>query len=117
MDETTWEQEREGDGYDETTADMAIEKKADPHYYCACGWFVPRSQLIWSVPRGYICPNCKGDKVRSSSEEIVALRTELAAAIGDLIMYRRNRYADTSVEEVRYRELTGKAYDEDATND
>jgi hypothetical protein len=51
--------------------------------------------------------------VLPSSENIASLKTELAAALGDIIAYRRNRYADSGVEEARYRELTGHAYDDE----
>lgn len=44
---------------------------------------------------------------------VASLKIELAAALADLIEYRRNRYADSAVEEARYRELTGHAYDDE----
>jgi hypothetical protein len=49
----------------------------------------------------------------TGNDNVASLKTELAAALGDIIAYRRNRYADSAVEEARYRELTGHAFDDE----
>jgi hypothetical protein len=51
--------------------------------------------------------------IMRSFENVASLRAELAAALGDIIAYRRMRYADSGMEEARYRELTGHAYDDE----
>lgn len=47
-----------------------------------------------------------------AGEYVASLKIELAAALADLIAYRRVRYADSAPEEARYLELTGHAYDD-----
>lgn len=51
--------------------------------------------------------------VETASDNVASLKTELAAALGDIITYRRMRYADSTVEEARYRELTGHGFDDE----
>ncbi len=53
--------------------------------------------------------------VAPTSDNVASLKTELAAALGDIIAYRRMRYADSVTEEARYRELTGHGYDDEVT--
>jgi response regulator RpfG family c-di-GMP phosphodiesterase len=52
-------------------------------------------------------------EVSASSDNVASLKTELAAALGDIIEYRRMRYADSAPEEARYRQLTGHEYDDE----
>lgn len=45
------------------------------------------------------------------NNNVASLKSELAAALADIITYRRMRYADSMPEEARYRELTGHGFD------
>ena len=98
---------------------VALSERTDPFFYCTiCGWSGPRSQLIWSVPRGYLCPECKENRVqRSSANNGKPLVDELAEAIGEIIEYRRSRCVRTDAQEARYKELTGYDYDNPLTDD
>jgi response regulator RpfG family c-di-GMP phosphodiesterase len=52
-------------------------------------------------------------EVFPANDNVASLKTELAAALGDIIAYRRMRYADSAPEVARYRELTGHDYDDE----
>lgn len=98
---------------------VALSERVNPYYYCeVCGWSGPLSQLIWSVPRGYICPECKESRVqRSSADNRKPLVDELTEAIGEIIEYRRSRCVPTDAQEARYKELSGYDYDDKDADD
>lgn len=76
---------------------------------------------LGNIHQTLITPDTNGEpvtvadllKCMPSSDNVASLKTELAAALGDIIAYRRMRYADSAPEEARYRELTGKPFDDE----
>lgn len=47
-----------GGDYDGEYVPPPDYKLAQPSYCRSCQWHGTRSELIWSRPRGYICPQC-----------------------------------------------------------